>query len=145
MPKPLADWLEYDVRHFVSLDVNVVVSLLEVPEEYELGLSAEEEVLAKHGINFIRHGVRDRGLPEPKMSDLLIDQLYRLLVSGENIAVHCRAGIGRTGMVASCLLVKDRLSSQTAIDKVTAARGVSVPDTQEQYDFICDYELRLPS
>ncbi|AWF81293.1 hypothetical protein BTJ40_10945 [Microbulbifer sp. A4B17] len=57
-----------------------------------------------------------------------------------DIAIHCRAGIGRKGITASCLLIKDNMSSQEAIDMVSATRGIPIPDTQEQYDFICDYE-----
>ncbi|WP_444944374.1 protein tyrosine phosphatase [Microbulbifer sp. ZKSA006] len=141
MPKPSSDYLEDDVRHFISEGVDTVVSLLEESEESELGLKSEGEILKKYGIKFIRHSIRDRGLPASVPFGALLDQLYGLLTLGSKIAVHCRAGIGRTGMVAPCLLVKEGVASQEAIDTVSAARGVPVPDTQEQYDFICDYEL----
>jgi len=59
--------------------------------------------------------------------------------TGKNIAIHCRAGIGRTGLSASCLLICDGYSAEAAMDMVSAARGVQIPDTEEQFDFICDF------
>lgn len=37
---------------------------------------------------------------------LLVDRLYAYLSSDQGVAVHCRMGIGRSSVVAACLLVK---------------------------------------
>ena len=139
MPKPSAEWLLDDVTYFHSKGITKVVSLLQAGEEYELGLSKERELCEAAGIQFSSFPIEDRGLPSINPFKKWVTDLYAELQSGEHITLHCRAGIGRTGLLAACLLIKDGYAAQVAIDQVSAARGVSIPDTQAQYDFICDY------
>ena len=68
-----------------------------------------------------------------------LEKLNRMLSDGKNILVHCRQGIGRTGLVAACLLVKNGMSPGAAVDLVSAARGLPVPETTEQRDWIERY------
>ena len=56
-----------------------------------------------------------------------------------NVAVHCRAGIGRSGLVASCILIKDDMTAEAAIKLVSSGRGVPIPETAEQSAFILEY------
>ncbi len=139
MPKPSADWLDDEAKQFAAMGIQRVVCHLEAAEMAELGLSREAEAFKSVGIEFIHHPIPDRQLPEAKAHVALVEECYQALLSGKNTAVHCRAGIGRTGVTATCLLIRDGFDSQTAIDMVSAARGVPIPDTQAQYDFICDY------
>lgn len=139
MPKPSSQWLHEDVSYFTNLGINLVVSHLEKAEEYELGLVNEAGTLESAGIEFLCFPVADRGLPELVSFRKFIESLYTQIVDGANVAVHCRAGIGRTGVTSACILIRDAYESQAAIDTVSAARGIQIPDTQEQYDFICDY------
>ena len=60
------------------------------------------------------------------------------LAQGKKITVHCRQGIGRSGLVATCLLVKKGISPGAAVEMVSGARGEPVPETSEQRDWI-DY------
>ena len=139
MPKPSSEWLTDDISHYSSMGVSLVLSLMEINESYECGLQKEQEILSDFGIEFLNYEIKDRGLP--KLTDFrkLIRELYVQVSEGASLAVHCRAGIGRSGVVASCLLIEDGADPQHAIDMVSAARRVSIPDTQEQYDFIMDY------
>jgi protein-tyrosine phosphatase len=59
------------------------------------------------------------------------------------VILHCRAGIGRSGLVAACLLVMKGVSPEEAVKKVSAARGVSVPETKEQRNWIDQYAATL--
>lgn len=140
MPRPSSEWLDDDVRYFSTLGITKVVSLLEVHEAFELGLEKEGIALQRQGIEFLNFPIKDRGLPQLTPLKDLVDTLYSEVCRGQRLAIHCRAGIGRTGVLTSCILIKDKYTAQTAIDMVSAARGVGIPDTQEQYDLICDYE-----
>jgi protein-tyrosine phosphatase len=139
MPKPSSEWLSEDTAHYSSMGVSVILSLMEVGESYECGLQKEQEILSGFGIEFSNFQIKDRGLPNLADFRKLIRGLYVQVSEGANLAVHCRAGIGRSGVVASCILIEDGADPQHAIDMVSAARRVSIPDTQEQYDFIMDY------
>lgn len=48
------------------------------------------------------------------------------------MAIHCRQGIGRAGLIASALLIGQGLGSKESIERVSAARNVPVPETAEQ-------------
>ena len=139
MPRPSSEWLKDDIIYFSTLEINTVISHLEKQEEREVGLSKEGALLNEAGIEFLSYPIKDRGLPEVDQYAVFIETIYQRLFAGENIAVHCRAGIGRTGLTASCLLVRDGYESLVAMDMVSAARGTQIPDTEEQYDFICDF------
>ncbi len=140
MPRPSLDWLKDEIQYYKSIEVDMVVSLLESHEARELGLVQEKEFLEEQGIEFISYQIKDHNLPKAADFGALVKTLHSDLESGKNIAIHCRAGIGRTGVLASCILILDGFKARTAIDMVSAARGVAIPDTEEQFDYICSFE-----
>ncbi len=75
-------------------------------------------------------------VPHEGMIQALVADLAMRLAQGHAVAVHCRAGIGRSGGVTCCLLCHFGQSGDDAIAAVSAARGIPVPDTPEQADFI---------
>jgi|TARA_Y100000296_G_scaffold54404_1_gene62382 protein-tyrosine phosphatase len=139
MPRPRSQYLREEVEYFRNVGVGVVISHLEATEEEELGLTKEREILDEFGVEFVSYPIRDRSLPDVRDFKAFVKRIYQKLLNGENVAIHCRAGIGRTGMTSSCLLINDGYDNNTAIDMVAASRGTYIPDTEAQYDFICDY------
>lgn len=139
MPKPDSQKLVATVHYLSNLGVTHVVSHLEKDEEDDLGLSTEATLLAELGIELISYPIKDMNLPDLHEYSVFIDKLFQRLQESAILAIHCRAGIGRTGMTASCLLIKSGYESQNAIDQVSAARGTTIPDTQEQIQFIHNF------
>jgi ADP-ribosyl-[dinitrogen reductase] hydrolase len=96
-------------------------------------------------IEYLRKPIRDHGLPEKREHMMeILDCLHDALRSGRRAYVHCRAGIGRTGMVVGCLLVERGLTGEQALDELAARwQGCersrfwpSVPETEAQTDYI---------
>ena len=58
------------------------------------------------------------------------------LTKTEHVAIHCRAGIGRTGIMASAVLVKLGVDPMEAMKQISLVRGVEIPDTQEQKEWV---------
>ncbi|KDR69931.1 hypothetical protein GALMADRAFT_76791 [Galerina marginata CBS 339.88] len=101
-------------------------------------------------IEYHRFAIRDRCLPES------VDHMYRVLDTlrnnqnrGRISAVHCRGGIGRTGMVIGCWLVESgvALDGREALG-VIAREWKSVekckryphsPETGPQFDFVARF------
>jgi len=54
------------------------------------------------------------------------------LNDGKNVAVHCRQGIGRSGLIAAGILAASGVSPEDSIQAVSAARGIAVPETSGQ-------------
>lgn len=116
--------------------IGVVLSMLPASEARALGAGNEPDLCAQRGIVFLSHPVADFALPEMLPFAGLVADLAQRLKAGAHIAVHCRAGIGRSGMVAACTLVALGGTAAQAVAAVSAARGVSIPDTVEQGKFI---------
>jgi len=131
------EWLKDDVSSWKRAHIDGVLSLLTPDEEQDLDLREEAGEVRAQGMSFTSFPIPDRQTPksESKLAEVL-ELATRDLSDGRNVLVHCRQGIGRSGLVAACLLVKKGTSPGAAVDLVSAARGVSVPETLEQRDWI---------
>jgi protein-tyrosine phosphatase len=63
------------------------------------------------------------------------EELRRILREGGRIVLHCRGGLGRTGLVAARLLIEFGMAPQEAIRRVRAARPGAI-QTREQEDYV---------
>jgi protein-tyrosine phosphatase len=127
------DWLQDEVAAWRRYGIDAVVSLLTQEEERELDLLHEGSETRKHDMAFVSYPIPDRGIPSDTATFAsLLERLQRDLHKGKNVLVHCRQGIGRTGLIAASLLVRDGVDPERAIQQVSAARGLHVPETTEQ-------------
>ena len=134
------DWLKDEISTWKKAGINAVLSLLTPEEELELDLSDEAADARAQGMEFFSFSIPDRQVPksEAKLAEAL-EKVGAALSVGKNVVVHCRQGVGRSGLVAACLLVRNGLSPGAAVEMVSAARGTSVPETPEQRDWIEHY------
>jgi protein-tyrosine phosphatase len=131
------DWLEDEVTGWRDAGLDAVASLLENDEAAQLGLEDEREVTKSKGLEFFSFPIPDRGAPASTGDALtFLTQLTAALGSGKNVAVHCRQGIGRSGMLAAALLMTSGMAASEAIDVVTKARGIAVPETSGQLEWL---------
>jgi protein-tyrosine phosphatase len=140
-PRPRGgDWLEDAIAGWRRDGVDQVLSLLTPGEEKDLDLEREAHLAQGQGIKFRSFPIPDRQVPAsgPALAQIL-GVINKDLASGKNVLIHCRQGIGRTGLVAACLLVSQGLDPATAIDRVSSARGLPVPETDEQKHWIDRY------
>ncbi|NEX23394.1 hypothetical protein G3480_24390 [Thiorhodococcus mannitoliphagus] len=93
-------------------------------------------------MTFERFPIPDHGAPEPDALAELIPRLHREIATGTQLAVHCYGGIGRSGVVACCLLTQDGMDAEQAITLVSAKRQLPIPETPEQRGIVRDYRTR---
>jgi protein tyrosine/serine phosphatase len=140
MPRPRGgDWLGDEMISIKSLGVSDIVSMLTTSEEVELELEKEEELCAAAGLRFHRHSIPDRDLPLQPEFDGFIKSLLPTLIQGGFILIHCRAGIGRSSVVAAALLSRLGVGAHEALSSISKARGFEIPDTDEQKAFILSF------
>jgi len=114
-----------------------VVSFLTPEEVTELDLNKEEGCCRVYGIQFHAFPIPDMGVPvSRKASVALIRQLDHALTEDKSIVVHCRQGIGRSGLVAAGLLMASGETPETAFQRISTARGCPVPETMEQREWV---------
>ncbi len=135
LPRPRGgEWLEGEIASYAQQGVRVLLSLLEPAEELELGLFEEVLFAEKYGLDFMRYAIPDRGVP--RSPALFAATINELSDSGKAVGVHCRAGIGRSGLAAAALLLRTGHEVESAFAHVGKARGVAVPDTPEQRQWL---------
>lgn len=138
------EWLEDEVRAWKAADINAVVSLLTPEEEHELGLEDEARLAGLSGIAFVSYPVPDRSVPPDLGGSIrLIRRIEGWLAEGKNVALHCRQGIGRSAVVAACLLVSAGLQPDAAFGRLREARGCTVPDTEEQREWVTHFSREV--
>lgn len=138
MPRPRGgDWLEDEVRSLCASGVDVVVSLLEREEITELDVVNEQAFCETNGIRFLSFPIKDRGVPPLNRETVdFIRMLAEILSEGKTVVIHCRQGVGRSALIAASVLVVKGLDVNLAFERVAAARGCPVPDTQEQREWV---------
>ncbi len=137
MRRPTAGAVRQDLTAVQEQGVDTVLSLLDPSEAVLVGLVHQAGICAELGMTFLTHPVPDMQLPLFEPFEALLSNLSARLDEGAHIAVHCHASIGRSGILACCLLGRQQgISARDAIARVSIARGVPVPDTDEQVDFI---------
>ena len=69
-----------------------------------------------------RFEIPDFGIPTVEAMTAILDHIDRQLAAGLGVYVHCWAGVGRTGTVVGCWLVRHRLASSDDVFSVIAKR-----------------------
>jgi protein-tyrosine phosphatase len=144
-PRPRGgDWLRDDIQRLGTQGVSMLVSLLTRREQQELGLEDEPAVCAACGVEFVSVPVADLGVPENARSfTALVARLATALQAKGFVAVHCRQSVGRSGLLATSIAVALGVPLGRAIEVISAARGVRVPETPGQMAWLREHEARL--
>jgi protein-tyrosine phosphatase len=138
VPRPRGnEWLEDEIADLSALGFDVVVSLLTPPENVELGLANEGDLVRAQGLTFISFPIDDYNVPNSGVAVAqLVDELDAFLSRGKTVGVHCRQSIGRSSVIVACLLARSIQDVDECFKLIEKARGTHVPDTIEQKNWV---------
>ncbi len=105
--------IDHDLRALRRVGVTVLVSLTETP--------MEAATLSAHDLRALWFPIPDREPPTADQAREICRTLDLLLARGDVIAVHCHAGLGRTGTVLAAYLI---WKGASALDAVEGARRI---------------------
>jgi atypical dual specificity phosphatase len=133
MPGVSAD-VDYDLDLLKNVGITALITLTEK--------DFPQEALARHGLTNLHLAIEDRKAPTAAEMDMLVMRMRQMLESGEVLAVHCLAGLGRTGTILAAYLVKEKgLSAQSALNQIRRFNRQFV-QSDDQEDFLMEYEVQ---
>ena len=138
MPAPLEPDQEFCNRNALQLlNVSLVVSLLSIQDIEDLELAHEEKVIQDVGINFIHFPINDFAVPQDEQAFVqLAKDLSLRIERKEIIAIHCRAGIGRSSLLAAAILIHLGFEPTEVFDYISEYRQTTVPDKRSQAEWL---------
>ena len=90
-------------------------------------------------MDFTHLPIPDQSVPTLGEARALTAEIRAWQLDGENVVLHCMGGLGRSGLLAACLLVDGGLSADAAIREVREARDPRAVETQVQEEFVARY------
>ncbi len=138
--------LEDDLKRLrEEYGVGVLVSLMERDEYSDLQIPELFQKAEQQGMAVLYLPIPDYGVPNASEDDdyrPFIEDIADRIEEGETVIVHCRGGLGRSGMVAASVLVALGHSAEDALGTVRGAREGAV-ETPDQEDRVRWFEMEL--
>ena len=131
---------------------------IDLTQRYE-GLAPYAEIAAQEasrlGTEFVhaRHAIVDMGVPRSQQQTAdILDAIDEALDDGKNVYVHCWGGIGRTGTVVGCWLVRHGMTGDEALAHIAERwqgmdkryRHPRSPQTPQQRSYVRNWTEPSP-
>lgn len=133
----------HKIQRLLAAGINLFIDLTcENDARPYAPLLLEEASLLGHRVQHERYPIMDYFIPEVEEMKAILDRIDAALAKGEKVYIHCLGGIGRTGTVVGCYLVRHGMRSDEALETIARLRK-DVPDwwrpspeTETQRNFI---------
>lgn len=134
--------LEKDLATIRAWGGSILISLIEEHEYVELEVTELPRACAQHGIAWHGLPIVDGAIPDTAWEENWIKirlSLHQVLRNGGRIVIHCKGGLGRTGLLAARILIEFGMSPDEAIKQVRQARPGAI-ETIEQERYIIGHK-----
>lgn len=130
--------LDVDLKAIRSWGAAIIITLMEQHELRELQVASLGQSVRAHGMEWWHLPIQDVDVPDRRFHDAWSDvgpKLHARLTAGQRILIHCRGGLGRTGVVAAQILVERGERPAAAICAVRRVRPNAI-ETGKQEDYV---------
>ncbi len=151
---PLTADVEESAVRLQNLLLTGVTTFINLTQDHERNSYAGSLPLTFGGraVDMERWAIKDHDAPDSvEYMTLILDRIDAAVQTGGLVYIHCRAGIGRTGTVAGCYLVRQGRDGEQALTELNrrwqecgrAAQWPRVPETQTQAEFVRNYAAAI--
>lgn len=131
------------IATFKDDNISLVVTLLDTIEVTRLDISTLGKFLKENNIYWEHFPIQDLRIPtDQNLLIKLLVHMKKLLDDDKSVLIHCYAGLGRTGLLATTLLVSLGLEAKVSIEHIRKIRPGSI-ETIEQENFVKQWDFRF--
>lgn len=139
------------INNLLDCNIDVIINLMEVVEknfsdevleDYSITLYKEAAKKNKK-IEMLRFAIKDLNIPSETFMVEILNKIDEQIALGKRVYVHCWGGVGRTGTVIGCYLIRNGFAEpEKVIDTINYLKRTtniahrSSPETEEQRQFI---------
>ncbi|NOT20703.1 MAG: ATP-binding cassette domain-containing protein [Sideroxydans sp.] len=129
--------IDYDLNLLARTGITKLITLTET--------DLDQEALQRAGMSNLHMPIFDREAPSVAQTHMLLVRMQRMIEAGEILAVHCKAGLGRTGTILAAWMIREGgLSAESSMERLRRIeRGFIQSESQEK--FLHEYESDLTS
>jgi protein-tyrosine phosphatase len=148
------DMMSVKLKGLLSVGISLVINLMEPDEidsygdlydQYETHLTSLAQA-QRVSIQFVRFPISDMSIPTEELMVRILDTMDFVNALNKSVYVHCLGGVGRTGTVVGCYLIRHGMADSKNVLKVIAGLmekgrvfGYRSPQTFEQEAFVFNW------
>lgn len=128
-----------------EFNVNHLVCCVEHHELGELGVELLPDLAAKYGMRWTHIPIVDGSIPDDACIERLtpiLSEVARKSNTDGLTTIFCKGGLGRTGLVAACILIQKGIDPTHAMKIVRAARPGAI-ENQIQENFVLNFLVKV--
>ena len=123
-----------DLAELKDGGIHAVICLLNVPGDGAIYRDA--------GFDFLLLPISDGAAPTPEQAAEAVRFIDNQRENHRAVAVHCAAGLGRTGTILATYLVARGASASEAVSRVRSVEPAAI-ETSRQLNFLHEFEHRF--
>ncbi|NXP26486.1 CDKN3 inhibitor, partial [Scytalopus superciliaris] len=137
--------LQKDVGELKNCGIQDIFVLCTRGELFKYRVPNLIDTYQQHGMSVHHYPIPDGNTPDIATCCKILEELRSCLENNRKTLIHCYGGLGRSCLVAACLLLQlsDTLAPQQVIESLRNLRGSGAIQTIKQYNYLHEFRENL--